>query len=62
MNKLLKKRLNDMLRDEKIAPRDYSKLKKLLPMEMRRKITMIQKQERSHYTILKKMKKDLLST
>lgn len=48
-----------MLKDEKIAPKDYSKLKKLLPMKERKKITKIQKQERQHYKILKGIKKEL---
>lgn len=49
-----------MLKDEKIAPRDYGKLKKLLPISERKKITHIQKQERSHYRTLQEIKKRLL--
>lgn len=48
-----------MLKDEKIAPRDYGKLKKLLPVDERKKITKIQKQERSHYKTLQGIKKRL---
>jgi len=59
MKRKLTKRLNSMLKDEKIAPKDYSKLKKLLPMKERKKITKIQKQERQHYKILKGIKKEL---
>ncbi|MDD4110160.1 MAG: hypothetical protein PHS54_01250 [Clostridia bacterium] len=53
------KKLNAMLKDEKIAPRDYGKLKKLLPVDERKKITKIQKQERSHYKTLQGIKKRL---
>ena len=58
--KLRNKRLKDMMKDEKIAPHDYSKLKKLLPVKERSKITKIQKQERCHFRTLKEIKKELL--
>jgi len=54
------KKLKEMMKDEKIAPHDYSKLKKLLPVKERGKITKIQTQERQHYKILKGIKKELL--
>jgi rubrerythrin len=56
---LMCKRLREMLKDEKIAPNDYSKLKKLLPIKERSKITKIQKQERNHYKTLIGIKKRL---
>lgn len=57
--KKVDKKLNEMLKDEKIAPRDYSKLKKLLPVKERKKITKIQSQERQHFKTLKQIKKNL---
>lgn len=48
-----------MLKDERIAPRDYSKLKKLLPEKEKKKITMIQKQEKNHFKTLQKIKRRL---
>jgi len=49
--------LNEMIRDEKEAPKDYAKLKKRLPMNERKKITKIQKQERQHAKTLEGIKK-----
>lgn len=54
------KKLNEMLKDEKEAPKNYSKLKKLLPASERKKISKIQKQERQHYKTLKDIKKKLM--
>lgn len=59
MKKHLNKTLNGLLHDEKIAPKDYSKLKKLLPMEHRKKITQIQRDERRHHKILVGIRKEL---
>jgi len=59
MKKLMCGRLRAMLHDEKIAPRDYSKLKSTLPVKYRSKITRIQSQERQHFKTLKGIKKDI---
>lgn len=59
MKKQMCGRLKAMLHDEKIAPRDYSKLKKTLPVEYRPKITRIQSQERQHFKTLKGIKRDI---
>jgi hypothetical protein len=58
-NKKRNELLKEMLRDEKIAPYDYSKLKKVLPIKYRGKITKIQKQEKQHFKILKGIKKSI---
>jgi len=51
------KKLKEMLKDEKKAPYDYAKLKKLLPDKEKKKITKIQKQEKEHYKTLKGIKR-----
>lgn len=59
MKKQMCGRLKAMLHDEKIAPRDYSKLKATLPVKYRPKITHIQKQERQHFRTLTGIRKDI---
>jgi rubrerythrin len=57
MSKVFKKRLNEMIKDEKKAPKDYSKLINATKSPViKRKIRGIQKQERNHYKILKNIK------
>jgi hypothetical protein len=48
-----------MIKDEKKSPKEYAKLKRLLPVEERKKITKIQRQERCHFRTLKGIKKEL---
>jgi len=51
------KMLNEMIREEKKSPSEYGKLKKRLPVNERKKITRIQKQERQHAKTLEGIKK-----
>jgi len=53
------KLINEGLKDEKKAPKFYIKLKKALPYKYRVRIKKIQNQEKEHYKILKKIKKEL---
>jgi rubrerythrin len=58
MTKYFKKRLNAMLSDEKIAPKDYSKLSHATSNKtIKRQIRAIQSDERKHYRILKGIKR-----
>ena len=60
MNKLFKKRLNAMLKDEKKAPYDYSKLMHATKdNSIKNKIRKIQVQERKHHKILTGIKRRL---
>lgn len=52
----LTKQLKSAIKDERMAPKDYIKLRKSLKSPMNKRIvTGIIKQERKHYTKLKKM-------
>lgn len=52
----LTRRLKAAIRDERMAPKDYIKLRKSLSSPMdRRIVTGIIKQERNHFRKLKKM-------
>ena len=51
-------RLDDMLKDEYKAPKDYAKLKSATTdKSIKKKISHITSQERKHYAILKKIRK-----
>lgn len=52
----LTKRLKEAIRDERMAPRDYIKLRRNLKSSMdKRIVTGIIKQERNHFRKLRKM-------
>ena len=60
MSKYFKRRLRAALSDEKIAPKDYSKLIKVTPNSAdKKKIMGIQADERRHYKILTGIKRRL---
>lgn len=51
--------LDEMLKDEDKAPGDYSKLAKTTSSaSIKKKIASIKKDERKHYRILKRIKKE----
>lgn len=54
---MIKKRINSLLKDEKKAPSDYSKLLKDLKSKSdKRTIRKIMNQEKNHFSLLNKIK------
>jgi len=52
--------LNQMIREEKKSPKEYGRLKKKLPLNERKKITRIQREERKHAKTLEGIKKRIM--
>jgi rubrerythrin len=60
MSKIFKKRLNEMFKDEKKAPYDYSKLiKSTNDPSIKKKLRRIQSQEKNHRKIIGEIKRRL---